>query len=314
MALTSFGIREKWLRMLIRVLPKFPDIFNNLTNKERMEEAQYQLGGVGIKQVSPIKEWGVGCGLIEKNAESNYVLTTLGKIIAEYDPQFEQQGTFWVMHYNLCINSFKPNYTDKSNDIWFYSKYANSFGVGTFTRDDVKACLKEYKKEGKEYSDSVIETMCMASLLETMAHTRIGNELGVLTIKDSAKKIYERREPIDSTIHSAIFAYMLYDWADFNERLTVNTAEFFNYGSVACLMAMEEEKFNSLLNIIHDRYAKKILWVSWIAGLNSVAFEKTLPPLSLLRAYYIEQETGKDPLECLQEGIELEQNAQHGDI
>jgi hypothetical protein len=102
---------------------------------------------------------------------------------------------------------------------------------------------------------------------------------------------------------------MLYDWADINSRLTMNTAEFFAYGSVACLMAMEEEQFNSYLHKIQDRYSKKVLWVSWTAGLNSVAFEKCIPSLALLRAYYIEHQMGRDPLSSLHEGIEQEASA-----
>ena len=306
MALTSFGIREKWLRMLLKVLPEHPDIFSCLSNEERMEDAQYLLGGIGNKQVPAIKDWCVGIGIIEKYDESNYALTSLGKIILEYDPMLEEQGTLWAIHYNLCVNSNKPKYTDKSDDIWFYSKYSNSFGAGTFSRNDVKACLKEYKKDGKDYSDSVIEKMCMASLLDTMSNTKIGEELGVLTIIDDVKSIYERRHPNDSTLHPAILAYMLYDWAEFNSRLTMNTAEFYGYGSVARLMALEEQQLNMYLNKIQDRYAKKILWVSWTAGLNSVAFEQNISSLALLRAYYIEHQTGKDPLDSLREGIALE--------
>jgi hypothetical protein len=309
MALTSFGIREKWLRMLIKVLPSHPDIFTSLTNKERMEEAQYLLGGIGNKQVPAIKDWGIGIGLIERYDSANetkYSLTSLGKIIAQYDPQFEEQGTLWTIHYNLCANSSKIKYTDKSDDIWFYSRYSNSFGAGTFSRNEIKACLKKYKKDGKNYSDSVIEKMCMASLLETMSNTKIGKELGVMTIVDSEKNIYERRRPDEVSLHPAILAYMLYDWADFNSRPSMNTAEFYSNDSVACLMAIDEEQLRMYLNKIQDRYTKKILWVSWTAGLNSVAFEKNIPSLAILRAYYIEHQVGKDPLKSLSEGIELE--------
>lgn len=310
MALTNFGIREKWLRMLVKVLPSHPDIFTNLTNRERMEEAQYLLGGIGNKQVPAIKDWAVGIGLIERYDDFNaikYSLTSLGKIISEYDPQFEEPGTMWAIHYNLCANSSKAKHTDKSDDIWFYSRYSNSFGVGTFSRDEIKTCLKNYsKKDGGNYLDSTIEKNCMTPLLDTMSNTKIGKELGVMTVVDSEKNIYERRHPDELSLHPAIFAYMLYDWADFNSRPSMNTAEFYSNNSVACLMAMGEEQLRIYLNKIQDRYIKKILWVSWTAGLNSVAFEKNIPPLAILRAYYIEQQAGKNPLGSLSEGIELE--------
>lgn len=305
MALTSFGIREKWLRMLIKVIPVYPDIFTGLSNTERMEEAQYQLGGLGNKQVPAVKDWGVGIGLIEKDSESNYQLTPFGKIIAKYDPQFEEQGTFWAIHYNLSVNSFKPQYTDKSDDMWFYSMYSNKFPAGAVLRNEIKACFKGYKKkDGTDYSDNVIDS-CLSHLLDTMTNTKIGEELGVFSITDEAKNIYERRHPTESTLHPAILAYMLCDWAHFNSRLTMNTAEFFRFGSVACLMAMDEQQFNAYLNKIQDRYSRKVLWVSWTAGLNSVGFEKTISPLSMLQAYYIEQQSGEAPLEALNHSLEL---------
>jgi len=305
MALTNFGIREKWLRLLIKVLPNNPTLFNNLTNMANMEEAQYLLGGMGNKQVPAVKDWGVGIGLIEKDADANYVLSPLGKLIAKYDPQLEEYGTYWAIHYNLCVNSQKPQFSEKGTDLWFYSKYANSFGAGTFARSELKASLKEYKNAAKEYSDTTIEKMCLAPLLDTMSNTKLGDELGLLTLADEVKNTYERRTPEDSTLHPAILAYMLYDWSLFNSRLTVNTAEFFGYGSVARLLALDEQQFNSMLNKIQDRYSRKVLWVSWTAGLNSVAFEQNLSPLGILQAYYLEHQTGTDPLRALTEPVEL---------
>lgn len=305
MALTNFGIREKWLRLLLKVLPSNPCIFSNLTNTDNMEEAQYLLGGMGNKQVPAVKDWGVGIGLIENDSASNYILTPFGKLITKYDPQLEEYGTYWAIHYNLCVNSYKSKHTDKADDIWSYSKYSNTFKAGIFSRNDLKACLKEYKNAGKEYSDSTIEKMCLAPLLDTMSNTKLGDELGILSIADEAKGIYERRHPSDSTLHPSILAYMLYDWASFNSRLSINTAEFFNYGSVACLLSMEEQQFNTYLNKIQDRYAKKILWVSWTAGLNSVAFEQNISPLSILQSYYLEHQSGKDPHESLSQAVEL---------
>ena len=41
---------------------------------------------------------------------------------------------------------------------------------------------------------------------------------------------------------------------------------------------------NKLSNLI-----KEILWVSYTAGLNSVAFERNINPLDILKAYYIKK-------------------------
>lgn len=306
MALTSFGFREKWLRMLLKVIPNREDIFSNLSNKENMEEAQYLLGGIGNKQVEALKEWGLGIGLIERSGKNDYILTKLGRIIFEYDPQLFEYGTLWAIHYNLCVNPSKSEFIKNSNDIWFYARFANSFGAGIFTRQDLKENLKEYKKDGKSYSDSVIEKMCLASLLECMLHSRLGSELGVLSEVEDKKNVYERRAPKNDSLHHAILTYMVYDWASINDRLTVNIAELLNYGSVACFMAINEQQLSSYLSKIHERYNKRVLWVSFTAGLNSIAFEKNIPPLALLRSYYLEQQAGMSPLDALNRAIEIE--------
>ncbi|MBV5327184.1 MAG: DUF4007 family protein [Chlorobium sp.] len=283
----TFGLRDRWFKMLFKVLPEKPALFD----KANIEDAQYDLGGIGPRQVPAIQEWALGMSVIYKK-DNLYYLTELGELFRKYDLTLSEFGTAWAMHYSLCINS-----QDLKSKLWFYYHYSNTFAAGIFRRDDVKSALASATS-----SESVLDKKIVGPLCETMREWSFAKSLGIGDFSDP--KDFSRRAPSNDQLHPAIMAYMLYDWAHRNARPGVNIAEFFNYGGVARLLAMEEQQFCEYLQLIHDRYHKKVLWVSFTAGLNSVTFEKNIKPLALLEMYYLEFLSGMEPLDAFKTATE----------
>lgn len=292
----TFGLRENWLKSLVRVLPDHPEIFN----KANLDNAMYDLNINGTRQVPAIKEWCEGMGVIEKK-DGGYYLTELGELFRQEDSLFEEYGTAWAMHYSLCINNQNPK-----SKLWFYNHYANSIGAGKFSRDDVKALYASSTN-----SESVLDNKIMSPLCETMRFWTFASILGIGNFPEKTPQNFDRRVPDVNQLHPAILAYMLYDWSQRNDRPGVNIAEYFSCNGVARLLALQEQQFCEYLQQIHDRYHKKILWVSFTAGLNSVTFEKNIPPLAILETYYLEYKLGLDPLEALQTALIKRQNKGH---
>lgn len=283
----SFGFEPRWLRLLLKALPHHPQLFHS----GNVADAQYILGGLGNRQVLALRDWATGIGLIGAGRTGSFSsLTPLGALITAHDPELEEDGSYWAIHHSLC----------RSTGIWFYASYSNLFGPGVFSRDEIKSRLKGCRA----ISESVIEKKCVVPLLHTMKSTRLGSELGVLSVRNGT--LYERRRPDERRLHEAVVAFMLYDWAERSGRRTVNVSELAMWGGVANYLALSNDQLVGFLERIQDRYAKKVLWVSQTAGLGSIAFAEDVPSLALLRAYYIEQLEGVRPEVAFERAVAAE--------
>ncbi len=280
----SFGFEPRWLRLLLKSLPHHPQLFQ----AGNSADAQYILGGLGNRQVRALRDWASGIGLITADRTGSFSsLTPLGALITDHDPELEEDGTYWAIHHSLC----------RSESIWFYTSYSNLFGPGVFSRDEIKSRLRGRRA----MSESVIEKKCVVPLLHTMKSTRLGSELGVLSVRNDT--LYERRRPDERRLHEAVVAFMLCDWAQRSGRRTVNVSELAVWGGVANYLALSHEQLVGFLERIQDRYSKKVLWISQTAGLGSITFAQDVPPLALLRAYYIERLEGVRPQVAFQRAM-----------
>ena len=93
----SFYIRDGWFEKAINTiaLNKNKNIFakNNGTS----------MLGIGSNMVKGLKYWLIASNLITSNVTETK-LTNLGNLILQYDRYFESEFTWFLIHYNLCIN------------------------------------------------------------------------------------------------------------------------------------------------------------------------------------------------------------------
>lgn len=274
----GFGIDESWLRIGLKFTAKNPNIFN----KDSKEEAMLSLG-LGNVQIEALRDWLIEARIIE-NKGSSYRLTDIGKVIHEFDPDISEDATLWIIHYHLAL---------KEGKAWFYHWYINEFEIDNFNRVDLKNGLSAYKP----YAINHIEKYALAPLLQTMRKTRIGKSFGIM-IEDTQNK-FKRIEPKEDRLDPIIVAYMTIDWAKRNDRISANLLELTNSkGSPGKILHLSTKRYSDYLDKIQSMFNKEIFWVSYTAGLNSVAFEKNIDQFDILKTYYIRKLNELNPLDA----------------
>ncbi len=293
MAEFKFGFEESWFRLIIKKLPNNPDLFL----PKSVEKAQNILK-VGKLKVGAARVWAESAGIILKK-EGTFILTPLGKIIARHDPDLEEDGIWWVFHYNLARTG---------SPAWFYDFYINTFNFNEFHRDDFEKAIRNYwdNNNEKPMTDSVYKKLIYPPFKQFLIGThdskgtRLGKKFGFLLEKE--KDIFTREAFNRLSVPRAIFAYTLLDWGMRHERQSVHLEKLLEPGGIGKIFRLEREVLDNLLMDIGECYQKKIGWISHTAGLNSVSIME-FPPLAMVSAYYHELD-GEEPMTALTFGKE----------
>lgn len=294
MAKFEFGPEEVWFRLIIKKIPDHPDLFL----PGSVEKAQDILR-IGKLKVGAARAWAEAAGIICKQ-KGKFFLTPLGRLIARHDEYLEEDGIWWVIHYNLAR---------QGSDAWFYSFYLNEFAPDTFHRDDFEQAIREHwdTTHEKPMTDSVYKKLVyppFKQLLigtEDSKGTRLGSKFGMLT--EAEEKDTLARTPFTAVpVPKAVFCFALLDWSLQEKRTSVHLEKLFESGGVGKIFRLERETLDSLLVTAGEDYQKEVCWISHTAGLNSVSIMQ-VPPLALVSAYYHELD-GKDPMAALASGKE----------
>ncbi len=293
MAEFKFGFEEAWFRLIIKKLPDNPDLFL----PKEVEKAQTILR-VGKLKVGAARAWAESAGIVCKK-KGHFVLTSLGQIIARHDPDLEEDGIWWVFHYNLAR---------LDSPAWFYSFYINDFQPNEFTNDDFERAVRESwgKNHGKPMTDSVYKKLIYPPFKQFLvgtndsSGTRLGEKFGFLIEKEKDSFCRESINPLP--LPRAILAYALLDWGIQQQRQSVHLEKLLEPGGIGKIFRLERDTFDRLLVDIGEHYQKQVGWISHTAGLNSVSIMEC-PPLALVSAYYHELD-GEEPIDALNLGKE----------
>lgn len=265
----GFGFEESWLRKGLKEYVADNCIFN----KSEQEKAQ-MLMGLGSHQIRDLKDWLLASNLLSVE-KSNCLSSPLGLLVYNYDREFSEDGTFWVIH----------NYLSLSEDsLWFYYWYVNEFVSDKFNRNDLHDGISQYR----QMAENTIKRFILTPLLQTMRKTRLGKSFGIM-IEDAPNQ-FRRIEPPEDKLDPIIVAYITMDWARRNDRSSANLLELITLKcSPGKILHLSSSRYIEYLDKIQAIFNKEILWVSYTAGLNSVSFEKNIKPLDILKAYYIKK-------------------------
>lgn len=281
MAIPSwFGFERGWLARALKALREDPSVFA----KGRLAEAQMRLG-LGNQQVYALEHWLRALQFVmgEKGA---YRLTERALIISDWDPQLEEPGTWYAIHYWLASN----------RDYAFSYWCAVNLLPRRFSREELQSVLA-CEFPGKSRSTYANH---LRAFLEVVRRTPLGSVLGLFVVNDESVS----RESFDpAQIPSAVVSYALCDWRQRNNRTTAAIAELEQAEAPGRIFAMGEATLNEHLNAVSERYSQRVLWVSRTAGLNSLAFANDLEANILLLTYYYEQVEGLSPTEALTASI-----------
>lgn len=285
MAEFKFGFEESWFRLIIKKLPDNPDLFL----PKAVEKAQTILR-VGKLKVGAAKVWAESAGIIHKK-KNQFLLTPLGELIARHDPELEEDGIWWAIHYNLArLNS----------PAWFYAFYFNEFEPNVFSRDKLETGMRAYwdRDHDKPMTNSVFHKLIFSPFKQVFEGTRLGDEFGFF--KTNKEGNYVRQANDSPQLPRAILAYGLLDWATQHQRQSVNLEKLIEPWGIGKIFGLERETLDRMLIDIGEHYQKQVGWISHTAGLNSVSI-MDVPPLALISAYYLELD-GEDPINAFMKG------------
>lgn len=282
MAKFEFGFEEAWFRLILKKLPDNPDLFL----PKAVEKAQSLLR-VGKLKVGAARAWAESAGIVCKK-KGGFQLTPLGHIIAHHDPDLEEDGIWWLFHYNLA---------KATSPAWFYSFYCNEFSPDTFSRDDFEKAVRGHwdNSHDKPMTDSVFHKLIFSPFKQVFEGTRLGDEFGFWLTDDDGN--YLRQTENAPSPPKAILAYALLDWAIEQQRRSVHLEKLMGAGGVGRIFRLERDYFDSLLVDIGEYYQKQVAWVSHTAGLNSISI-MDCPPLAMVSTFYYELD-GEEPMNAL---------------
>lgn len=291
MAKFEFGFEETWFRLIIKNLPNHPDLFA----PKQVERAQTILRAGKLK-IGAAKAWAESAGIIEKK-KNNFFLSNLGQIIAKNDPDLEEDGIWWAIHYNLAR---------QSSPAWFYAYYFNLFAHDSFDREQFEKEVRAWwdQNHEKPMTDSVFDKLIFAPFKQVFENTRLGEEFGFLQADGNG--LFTRKPAGNPDLHAAIFGYALLDWARENERQSVHFEKLMEPWGLGPIFRLDYNTLDQLIVAVGERYQKQVAWISHTANLNSVSI-MNISPLSLICAYYHELD-GLDPMAALEQGIKDIQN------
>ncbi len=152
----TFHIRSGWLAKALEELSKDRRLFSK-------KDASIRLG-IGKNMVQSLRFWVEAVGLVEQkaikelNGKQGMILTKFGSIVKEYDPYFEFDITWWIIHYNIVkdetqatswhylFNIYSRKEFDQFNFIDRISTYTNNAVLESSYKKDFDCIISTYVK------------------------------------------------------------------------------------------------------------------------------------------------------------------------
>ncbi len=240
--------------------------------------------GVGKNMVTAIRYWLKAFGLLNETEKP----TKLAKLIFSskgWDPYLENEGTLWLLHFQLTkagtasifniifneLRKAKPEFEEKH----FYSIVSN---FGKFSEATLS---KDYSVFKNTYAVSASSK----SEIED-SYSGILTELGLLTSKKTSTKndalvIESKRRP---EIPAQIILYAI---LENQEGDSLNFDKLYNErNSVGSVFALNREGLMEKLEELTNLYPKEIVFKNE-AGIRELQFKKKLNPIKdVLAKYY----------------------------
>ena len=143
----SFYIRNGWPTKIVDAVLMDDKIFSPNNELDAVDTI-----GVGRVMIKAMRYWSTVLGITEETKSQSGILnklTTLGKIIHEYDPYFNDLGSLWLLHRNLA-----RNIDNATAWAWAF----NIYEATSFSKEDFTTSLYSYiQHKGSEYNRKAVE-------------------------------------------------------------------------------------------------------------------------------------------------------------
>lgn len=275
----SFQCRHLWLKKGYDFVKKKKS-FNN-------EDAVVELG-VGKNMVSSIRFWMKAFNLLTTTDE----LTEFAhKLLADdgYDPYMEDEGTLWLLHYQLVKKGFATTYSLVFNELRREKI--------EFTKDNFISFIKRKSETEKSFQFnaktlqedfSVLSKMYLRS--DAQSKDREDSFSGLLTELDLIKCYNKGREDFyiienaeRTEIPDEIILYAILDNENFDLSLSLNTIEQ-NNNSVGTIFAINKPGLQAKIENLTAKFPNMVF--NDQAGVKEIQFKKKPTAYSILDKYY----------------------------
>lgn len=257
----SFYIRDGWFEKALNTINRSEENVFSKNNGSRML-------GIGTNMAKSLKYWLQASGVI-KVSTTKTELSKFGETILEYDPYFESDFTWYLIHYNLSTNKY---------DCPIFYHFFNSNIKKMKKNDLIKFFDEKFKDEGnavkEDYIDDDLSVFLKSYINEETVINPEDNYICPLSnlklVKKNAGSI-EKERPSYNKLSSLLVYYcisQMYNFNSFNIEDSIyeekNPCFIFNLDKNTYLQYLDELQRNGLLTI------------NKTAGLNTVYFEKKL--------------------------------------
>jgi hypothetical protein len=275
----SFHCRNLWLK-------KGYD-FVNATRSFNDEDAVVELG-VGKNMVSSIRFWMKAFNLLTINDE----LTELSHLILSdngYDPYLEDEGTLWLLHYQLVKCGFASSYSivfnelrrekiefTSSNFISFVkrkSETEKSFSVNENTlQEDFSVLLKMYLRSDTSTKD------------KDETYSGLLTELDLIkSFRKDKDDFYMIENNDGSEIPDEVLLYAIIDNEEFESSFNLNTLEQ-SKNSIISIFAINRPGLYTKIENLAKKYPYLVF--NDHAGIKELQFKVKPTATSILETYY----------------------------
>lgn len=247
--------------------------------------------------VSAIRHWLQATGLARSTAEiiegrrvAHFEWTPLAHLIMDCDPYVEDEGTLWLLHYQLATNA-------RSATTWWW--FFNRFGLRQFTQEVFLTHLERYvASEGRRKISARSLEKDFRCFIRT--YTRSEERLARINPEDSfdcplsvlnllevlpLTRSYRVLPPTPELLDSVLVAYALVRMKNSRTAREISFRDaLYGEGSPGRIFNLDAESLHTYLTRL-EGHKPQILTFSRTAGLHLVTLQTT-DAEGLLRRYY----------------------------
>ena len=268
----SFYIRDGWFEKALCTIKenKVPNVFSKNLGS--------QLLGIGASMAKGLKFWLQAARIIEISSTKTE-LTQFGKLIARYDSYFEDNFTWFLIHYFLC--------TDKEYNPVFYSFFNSN--IKSIRRNELLNCLLNDFSDSaipvrSDYVEDDIGVFLKSYLGDGFINNPEDNYICPLSSLKLIKKkddLIEKQKPVYSKLSYLVVYFALGQL--FNNK-SFNIEDSFEMdGSPFKIFNLDK---NNYLQYLEEMQRNGLITINKTAGLNTVYFEREASLSNVFKIYF----------------------------
>jgi hypothetical protein len=274
----TFHIRDGWLSKGVDAISKDPRSLH-------IVDAHHSLG-VGTNMLKAIRYWVEAAGLAETtgkiSTEREMHLTETGKLVKNYDPYMDHDGTWWVVHAGLATNKALATTLH-----WLFNHGPSS----RFRLEDLEQALTEYVSVTSRppFPNTIRRD------LQCLVRTYVGREqkgrragdvdpigcpLGALGLLRSSENQGEfqlssaPRPTLDPHIFMAVLTQFIRG-TDGNSQITTTEEVRWGLGSPGRIFGMSNEAISEMINRCRAVFGERSVTEIRTAGLSNIQLGST---------------------------------------